>query len=206
MAASAPEDDPSAQVAGNPHSSRPLLPSVAAKNNRPPTALPQAHIDSRVVVLRSSAGDERLTINARLNLPGVPPFDPVQRGLRIQLRDAHGTAVVDVTIAGGASGWRSRTTRRRQIWTYTDGSDSPPGGIKHVHVWRDLTVGALRVSVHGRHGTYPVDAAGLPLTLSLVFDPPTAQTGQCGEVTFAAAACHFNTPRLRHLTSRLVCR
>jgi ELWxxDGT repeat protein len=172
----------------------------------PCTAVPQAVVDSPVVVLRNiapPAGDDRLAINARVSLPGLLPLDPAQRGLRIQLRDAHGAAAIDVTIAGG-SGWRSRTIRRRHIWTYTDGSDSPPGGIYQVRVWSDLRGGPLRVSVRGRNGTYPVDAAGLPLTLSLVFDPPTAQTGQCGEVTFAAAACRFNTPRPGQPTSRLV--
>jgi hypothetical protein len=41
------------------------------------------------------------------------------------------------------------------------------------------------VSVRGKQGAYPVDPSSLPLTGLLILDPPTAETGQCGQAVFS---------------------
>jgi hypothetical protein len=71
-------------------------------------------------------------------------------------------------------------------WKYVDRSPSPPAGIAGVSI-RDLSrtrPGVVRVAVSGKRGSYAVEAS-LPLTGLLVLDPPTAETGQCGQASFA---------------------
>jgi len=57
--------------------------------------------------------------------------------------------------------------------------------------------GLLRFLVSGRHGTYGVSPAEMPLKGTLVIDSPVARTGQCGELLFTGSApaphCAFNT-------------
>jgi hypothetical protein len=48
--------------------------------------------------------------------------------------------------------------------------------------------GRVQFRVTGKRGSYPVDATAIPLTGLLVLDPPTAETGQCGEARFAGPA------------------
>jgi hypothetical protein len=75
-------------------------------------------------------------------------------------------------------------------WKYVNRSAAPPGGITGVRI-RDLssgTLGLVGFSVRGRHGSYPVDPAHLPLGGLLVVDPPTAETGQCAQATFTGPA------------------
>ena len=79
---------------------------------------------------------------------------------------------------------------RCRAWRYLNRSAAPPAGITAVTI-KDLSrksPGDVRFAVRGRRGAYPVDATRLPLAGLLVLDPPTAETGQCGQATFPGPA------------------
>jgi len=52
------------------------------------------------------------------------------------------------------------------------------------------------VTVKGKGGAYPVSFADFPLAVEVILDPPTAETGECGDVRYVgpppAPACAFN--------------
>ena len=65
---------------------------------------------------------------------------------------------------------------------------APAGGVTRIVV-EDLsrrTPGLVRFSVKGRRGSYPASPTNLPLEGFFVVDPPTAESGQCGRLGFAA--------------------
>jgi parallel beta-helix repeat protein len=142
--------------------------------------------------LDTPTADDRLTFKGRALLPYplTPALDPVAVGVGILIEDALGTRVLELSIPGGAYdavtkvGWKASPTRG--VWKYVDRSADPPSGVASVSI-KDLsrkTPGVVQFSVKGRRSLYPVDVANLPLTGVLVFDPPTAETGQCGETAF----------------------
>lgn len=49
------------------------------------------------------------------------------------------------------------------------------------------TPAKYKFSVKGNDGSYPADAANLPLVGTIVIDAPFAVTGQCGEAAFPSA-------------------
>ena len=59
--------------------------------------------------------------------------------------------------------------------------------------------GLVQFVVKGRRSSYPLEASQLPLTGSLVLDPPTAETGQCGDAAFDGpeAACSADSSSVR---------
>jgi hypothetical protein len=59
--------------------------------------------------------------------------------------------------------------------------------------------GVLQFKVVGTGGSYPVDAGDLPLTAIVSVDPPTAETGQCADVSFdePGSACTHDGRRVR---------
>lgn len=169
-----------------------------------------AATSSRLAIrgLVTPPGDDALLLRGRLALahPFEPPLDPIETGVAVVVEDATGTRVVDVLVPGGAYdrerrvGWKAR---RGGGWKYVDRSEAPPGGIRMV-VIRDLAKrepGAVQFRVVGRHGAYPVAAANLPLTALFSVDPPTAETGQCGDVRFTGAGGSCT-----HTPERVICR
>jgi hypothetical protein len=142
-----------------------------------------------------------------LPLPVDPPFDPTARGARVRVEDASGEVILDETLAAGARdpgtgiGWRHDVARSR--WTFTH-PGSP--GIRHLVLKRAGASGNVVRFVGRAHlpATPVPSAERLPLTATLVVDPPAASGGQCGEARFGgvppATACPI------HLGTRLVCR
>jgi parallel beta-helix repeat protein len=156
--------------------------------------------------LTTPPGDVQLQLRGELSLahPFDPPLDPVETGVAIVVADATGARVLDVQLPGGAydpvarAGWK--TVRAGERWRYQNRSATPPGGIRSV-VLRDLSArrpGVVDFRVTGKQGAYPVVTANLPLSAIVSVDPPTAETGQCGHVTFdaAGAACAVSTGRV----------
>lgn len=148
----------------------------------------------RVTSLDTPAGDDGLTFNGRVQLahPFSPTLDPPTYGIGIVLTDLDGTRIVDAVIPGGAYdratkvGWRTSASGKR--WRYVDKRGTPISGITSVTI-KDLSTrqpGLIDVRVKGRHGDYSAAANAATLTGTVVLDPPTAETGQCG---FATAAC-----------------
>jgi hypothetical protein len=157
--------------------------------------------------LATPPGDDALVLRGRLDLPlpFEPALDPVETGVGILVEDGAGGPVLDVLVPGGAydsalrTGWKSNP----KGWKYVNRSESPPGGIRTVTI-RDLSrraPGVVHFRVRGKGGTYPVAADALPLRAIFSVDPPTAETGQCGDVTFSGAG-----GMCTHNGKRVVCR
>jgi hypothetical protein len=146
--------------------------------------------------LLQPAGGHRLKFKGYFtDVPLEPTIDPLANGIRVLIRDRTEAARIDVTIAGGAYDRRTRAgwqlNEARTVWRYkSSGSVTPlANGIAKVRIRKTASpAGTIQFSVTGRHGYYPIDEDDLPLTGTLVIDPPVARTGQCGEATFPAAA------------------
>jgi parallel beta-helix repeat protein len=143
--------------------------------------------------LDTPPGDDLLSFEGRVTMPHPysPALDPPTVGVGIVVADAAGGRIVDVQLPGGAFdratrvGWQ--TSAGGTSWTWLDKRDAPAGGITKVRV-KDLSrklSGVVHVKITGKRGDYAVDTANLPLTGLVILDPPTAETGQCGEASFA---------------------
>lgn len=143
--------------------------------------------------LDTPAGDDTIVFTGTLALPVpfAPPLDPATVGIGVRVRDAAGTSMLDLLVPGGAYdaltrvGWK--TTPSRGSWKWVDRSAAPLGGLGGITV-KDLSrrsPGLVRVSIRGRHGAYAIDPTALPLTGTIILDPPTAETGQCAAEDFA---------------------
>jgi parallel beta-helix repeat protein len=142
----------------------------------------------RIRRLDTPPGDESLAFRGRMVLthPFSPVLDPTIVGVGVVITDHLGASVLAVTIAGGAYdpvtkvGWRTSATGKR--WRYIDKSGSPMNGIRSV-VIKDLSnrqPGLIDFSITGRRGSYTVAPDAETLAGTVVLDPPTAETGQCG--------------------------
>jgi parallel beta-helix repeat protein len=165
--------------------------------------------DPRIVMRRlgTPLGDDTLAIKGRITVahPFAPPLDPVTTGVAVVVTNAGGTRIVDVVVPGGAydpvarSGWKA--SAGRGLWTYTNRTAGETGGVKRVAV-KDLsrkTPGLVQFSVKMKGGAYAIAPADLPLEALVALDPPTAETGQCGQATFVppSAACTLGAGTLR---------
>jgi len=159
--------------------------------------------------LGTPPGDDTLVLRGRFAVPYPfePALDPIETGVGVVVADATGTRVLDALIPGGAFdagsrvGWRRR--RKGAGWKYLNRSESPPAGIRKAAISQlsRRAPGTLQFRVVGKRGSYPVAIDDLPLTAIFSVDPPTAETGQCGEVDVASigGAC-------THDGRRVVCR
>jgi len=160
-------------------------------------AAPAAVVKPSIAIRRLSTppGDDTLSFKGRLAVPQPfsPPLDPVAAGVGIVVADASGARVLDLMVPGGAFdpvtkvGWKA--SAGRGTWKFADRSAAPAAGVTGVTI-KDLSKkqpGLVQFTVKGKRGSYPVDPTRLPLTGLLVLDPPTAETGQCGQATFAGA-------------------
>jgi hypothetical protein len=140
-------------------------------------------------------GDDKLKFAGELTLPTPynPPLNPPGNGVRLLIDDANGQPLLDVTIPGGVydagtgTGWRLSSS----AWRFQ--SRTGVLGIVKVQLKPSVsTQGLIKFSVGGKNGAYVVPGNGLPLRATLVLDPPTATTGQCGEIAYAPERCVFN--------------
>jgi parallel beta-helix repeat protein len=183
-------------TSGTPPPDPPVVPTPAALPPCPlmcSASVPVAGGRIRIGRLDTPPGDDTLTFKGRALIahPFSPPLDPVANGIGVVISDATGAKVIDAFIPGGA--W-DRETRvgwiavSRGKWRYRDQRDAPPQGVTRV-VIKDRssgTPGLVQFGVKGKDGAFAVQSANLPLTGYFVLDPPTAETGQCGEVSFPA--------------------
>lgn len=146
--------------------------------------------------LATPPGDDTLAFSGTMQLPFPfsPPLEPVTKGIRVLLADAAGP-VLDATIPGGAfdagtsTGWK--TNAAGTAWSYRNGSGGVLGLVKVVVKTVPKTPGLVKFVVGGKNGSYPVTAATLPVTATLVLDAPTATTGQCGTARWDQTSCVF---------------
>jgi uncharacterized delta-60 repeat protein len=117
--------------------------------------------------LGSPAGDDVLsaTLSGTIPAPG-----PVADGLRVVLRDASGRVRLDGQFPS------LPTTR----------ITPPIAGIDRVRV-KTKPNGSTKVRLTGHTGSYVPGT--LPLTATVVLDPPMTTTGQCLEAAFGADDC-----------------
>ncbi len=149
---------------------------------------------TRLVLSRLGAppGDDRLRLSGRVTLPisPSPVIDPTGRGVRLVLADAGGLPFLDTTLAAGFDpaagvGW---TTRGESAWRYDDRSGLS-SSITRMSLKLSPASGLVKFKASGKNGTYAVNPGALPLTATLVFDPPAATTGRCGESAYGPASC-----------------
>lgn len=156
-------------------------------------------------------GEQRLKVQGTLEVPSVPPLDPVGRGLRVVARDAFEQTVFDVSVPPGAwnpltrVGWMSSggtVTGPATRWRFADGSDAVVGVDKaYVRLGGvSPTSTTLKVLVESRGNSFAI-APELPVKVAVVVDTPVATAGQCGEMTLTWDHC-----RLRNRGHKLSCR
>ncbi len=128
-----------------------------------------------------------------------PPLDPLANGVRLIVQGAART-VLDAAIPPGppsgtpSVGWTVRATPAKTTWTWKDqavksfpgAGTAVAGGVFQVTVQRKTTTPTL---VHVTAKAKGVDLGAfftdVPLSTTVVLDPPAATTGECGSLTFA---------------------
>jgi hypothetical protein len=152
-----------------------------------------------VTKLETPPGDDKLTYKGEVTLPHPfnPPLDPLTNGVRLLIDDTAGN-LLDLTLPGGAfadppaAGWKVNKKVPVSKWTYLNKNKTvaPPAGITKLVVQDSSlkTPGLVKFSATGKNGSYAAFSANLPLASLMVLDPPTAETGQCGEIGFPGPA------------------
>jgi hypothetical protein len=177
-------------------------------NAADPCTGPQAAARPKIVITRvdTPPGDDKLKMKAELtfSLPFTPALDPLANGIRVLIDDTVAN-LLDLTIPGGGfadppgAGWKVNATVPISKWTWVDNTLAPPSNITTVVVQDKSTKvpGLVKVRVRGKNGSFGTFTANPPLRALLVLDSPTAETGQCGELTFPGPppdvpSCGFN--------------
>ncbi len=139
----------------------------------------------------------RLTLAGELPLPVPlnPGLDPLANGIRFRL-DNPTRNLLDVTIAGGAFvdppriGWTARANTFGTKWVWVDRTGFPQAHVSPAGVFKikvedrsNISPGHVRYVVKGAFA-YQTFGLDLPLSATVVLDPPTAASGQCGTATF----------------------
>jgi cysteine-rich repeat protein len=144
---------------------------------------------------RATTNRQRLSIHGTMAIPNAmrAHVNPLDDGVRLLLVGKSGTVYADVAApptpydARRGMGWQ--VAHNGLIWLYRDqGLGGPPaGGIDRIGVRLRGTV--VEFLVKGTSDAYAAAAADTPFVATLVFDPPIAEAGACGEATFPQAAC-----------------
>jgi hypothetical protein len=130
--------------------------------------------------------DEILKVKGTAVIPApiVPPLHPETDGVRVVLTDGLGTTLIDATIPPGlrdatGTGWVARPTS----WSWQ--SLTGVQGVRLVKFKLSASgAGHLAFKILAKNATLPITAGDLPLTATLVLDPPQATTGRCGDARF----------------------
>ena len=137
-------------------------------------------------------GDDRLRLSGQVQLPisPSPVIDPTGRGVRLVITDTAGLAALDTALVAGFDpatgvGW---TARGKSSWRYDD-RNGLLSSITRMTIKLSPESGLVKFKASGKNGTYTANPAALPLTVTVVFDPPAATTGRCGESVFVPLSC-----------------
>jgi hypothetical protein len=134
--------------------------------------------------------DETLKVKgiAIIPAPIVPPLKPHENGVRFLLTNGSGGSLIDVTVPPGikdasGTGWVAHPT----AWTWRS-----PAGLEGVRIVKVKILGSgpgqIAFKVVAKNASLPLTGADLPLTATIVFDPPQAMTGRCGDLRFPGPA------------------
>lgn len=142
-------------------------------------------------------GDDRLSLRARIDAPGVGPLDIVASGLQLVIEDAQRVTVQSVLLPAGTveanlfgNGWKARGRGFRYTNSGVFGGDRWVDGLTQFVVTANAH-GEVRLRAKAKAGFFPVDPARLPLRATVVFSPPRSTTGQCAEIAFTPAQCQY---------------
>lgn len=157
-------------------------------NNIAPTSVENVTIS--VARLLTPSGDDDLRFKGLVvDVPSFEVISPLANGLRILLTDSTGATPVDIFVPpggyNGSVGWKSGSSG---ILYKNNGKVAPlVNGITKVKINRgNADIRRIKFSITGKNGDYALDTANLPIKGTLVFAPPLATNGQCGET---AATC-----------------
>jgi hypothetical protein len=145
-------------------------------------------LNPRITVTRllPPPDDEVLKVKgiAIIPAPIVPPLRPHEDGLRFVLATALGDTLLDVSVPPGlkdasGTGWTPHPTS----WTWQSVT-----GLQGVRVVKVKISGSgpgyIAFKVVAKNASLPVTGGDLPLTATIVFDPPQATSGRCGDARF----------------------
>jgi hypothetical protein len=131
---------------------------------------------------------DTLKVKGVFPLPSGKTFGdvaPLLKGAHVLVEGASGGIGADVTLppgdyAGrGTRGWTANASG--STWTYRDRTGTPLNGITKLSI-QDLGSGNVRVKVTGKHGTYDLVAADMPLHVVVdLGDATDAAVGLCGQ-------------------------
>ena len=152
--------------------------------------------------------DETLKVKgiAVIPAPIVPPLRPHEDGVRFVLTNAFGTTLIDATIPPGlldasGTGWVPRPTS----WSWKSLT-----GIQGVRLIKVKISGGgpgyIIFKVVARNASLPVTGTDLPLSATLVLDPPQATTARCGDARFPGPIGVAPSCTIDSLVSRVRCR
>lgn len=138
--------------------------------------------------LRRPPGAQNLGLSGRLQLGAALGSDePVATGLRLEINDSNGAALLDVTLPAGIyqptteTGWKVNRTRTRFSYIHPTGI----GAVRNASLTLRRVAGGhfeLRFRIRGK-GSFAVDPGHLPLQARLSFSA-ASQAGLCGELRF----------------------
>lgn len=131
------------------------------------------------------ANSDRLTLHARFGVPTASTPLAIQ-DLRLVMHSASGQDIVDLTLPVDGP-WSGKSNRQR----YRDGSGRE-NGIRRVQV-KTTSAGEITeidLKIVGKGGKYPIVAADLPFSVSVVFGGDDgAIAAQCGRHEFGGGSC-----------------
>ncbi|HYB98965.1 MAG TPA: fibronectin type III domain-containing protein [Candidatus Limnocylindrales bacterium] len=139
--------------------------------------------------------DDALKFSGRVALSPKETVDPVADGVRVMLTDDAGNLILDATIPGGAFdevrrvGWKANASRTVFSYLNTGASEPLIQGLNKLTIKiSPADPGAVQFTIAGKGGSYDVQPANLPLTGTIVLDPPFASTNLCGEAVFTGTS------------------
>lgn len=148
----------------------------------------------RVLVTRLTrpAGAQKLIASGKfVPFEPQPTIDPLNAGVRVIVEDAAGVRL-DATVPGGAfdsklrAGWKVREKDQGFVASYSNAGSKTPlvGGIKRVKLDVDEVAGIESFKVVAKGLDLHLGGEDTPLHVTLVFAPPKAIDGHCGEMIF----------------------
>lgn len=148
----------------------------------------------------TAAGDDSIQFTGQLDFPAPPTLAPTNRGARLIVTQTDGTPLFDVTVPAGAysaaarRGWTVNASGTSHTFRSSPAFDGVVQKLKLSAAAASPQL--VKFSVSGRSGSYATSPLALPLEATVVLDPPTAETGECGAATFPgpapAPACAYN--------------
>jgi len=147
----------------------------------------------------TGAGDDTFSFSGSIDFPSPVTLQPAVDGLRLIVEDGAGDTLFDVTIPDmeydpvSRAGWLASPTGRSHTFISTILVGGVLGKVKLSNTTARPDV--IKFSMSGRRGAFAGLPLPLPISATLVLDPPLATTGLCAEATFAgpARSCAFST-------------